>query len=73
MVTKETECPPNNINDEVEAFKSLAYAMKDQAGHLDRNVNGKLLRALRSHEKRIVRLEKILNAQAKQKELEDVS
>jgi len=47
----------NNLNEDgVEPFKNLAFAMKDQ------NVNLKLLRALRSHEKRIVRLEKILEA-----------
>ena len=71
-MTSEKECSPNNLNDEVESFKSLAYSMKDQHEHQDRNVNTKLLRALRSHEKRIVRLEKALKVQAGKKELEDV-
>ena len=59
----------NNLNDEVEAFKSLAYAMKD-AG-FNQNIGNKILRALRSHEKRLVRLEKQMNINPSPKELAD--
>ena len=67
MTTGKEGIPDNNLNEDgVEPFKNLAFAMKDQ------NVNIKLLRALRSHEKRIVRLEKILEARMTEKERIDV-
>jgi len=69
-IKKVIDLPKNNLNDEAEAFKSLAYAMKDQYEHKDRNVNAKLLRALRSHEKRLVRLENIFQVIIKQKDKE---
>jgi len=62
----------NNLNDEVEPFKNLAFAMKD-AAHQQKNVNIKLLRALRNHEKRLVRIENHLHITISSKELPDDS
>jgi len=58
----------NNLNEEVEPFKNLAYAMKDLAAQQN-NVSRKLLRALRNHEKRLARIEKHLHIQVSPKEV----
>lgn len=49
----------NNMNEDAEPFKSIAYAMKDLTQQ-QKNVNQKILRALRNHEKRLDRIEKKL-------------
>jgi hypothetical protein len=40
-----------------EKYKDLAYAMKDQQIHHDKNVNQKILKILRDLDKRIAMLE----------------
>lgn len=60
----------NNLNDEVEPFKQIAYAFKDLAQE-QKNVSIKILRALRNHEKRLVRIENQLNLTPSKKELAD--
>ena len=64
-----TEDLQDNINDEAEPFKSLAFAMKDQQQQ-DKNVNQKILRALRNHERRLHRIEKHLHIITRDKETE---
>ena len=60
----------NNLNDEVEPFKQIAFAMKDLEQQ-QKNVSIKILRVLRNHEKRLVRLEEKFGVTASPKELAD--
>ena len=60
----------NNLNDEAEPFKMIAYAMKDLAQQ-QKNVNIKILRALRNHEKRLARIEFHLKINPSPKEVAD--
>ena len=64
-MSKEVE---NNLNDEAEPFMMIAYAMKDSLQE-QKNVNIKILRALRNHEKRLVRLEEKMKVTPSPKEL----
>jgi len=61
----------NNLNENAEPFKSIAYSMKDLEQQ-QRNVNQKILRALRNHEKRLSRLEAHLKINISSKELNNI-
>lgn len=56
------------MSGESEAFKNIAYAMKDRA-KLQKQVDIKILRAIRNHERRLARIEKHLDITPSPKEV----
>lgn len=69
METDESELE-DNINENAEPFMQILYAMKDRQNN-QKNVDIKILRALRNHEKRLVRLEQQAGIVPSKKELAD--
>lgn len=61
-----------NQEQKAEPLKNIAYAMKDLA-KLQKQVNIKVIRALRSHERRLERIEKHLGIQPSPKEILEIN